>query len=258
MNVLLTNDDGIDAPGIWALHTALSKAGHKVYIVAPRLEKSACSHAISTRDPMRISEHQEGVYSVTGTPADCVILAFEQILQGVEIDFVVSGINTGQNLSDDILYSGTVAGAVEASRYGKRAIAISVTSYVNCHFETACKVLLKLLDAGILDFAGYREPINVNVPNIAFEKIAGYTVCVAGFSKYQNIVHLAKDHRGNEIIWLGGEKPLIEESDFEIDHHAIKEHKVSITPLEIDLNAYEKLAEMSRHFDDLLGGDDEV
>jgi len=247
MNILLTNDDGIDAPGIWALYEALGAVGHKMFMVAPRYEKSACSHSITTRDPMRIHTHKEGVYSVTGTPADCVIFAFEEILRSETIDCVISGINAGQNLCDDILYSGTVAGAVEAARYGKRAVAISVTSYVNIHFDTGCKVLLKLLDAGILDFAGYREPININVPNIPFEQIAGYTVCVAGFGRYQNIMHKAKDHRGNDIYWLGGDHPVIDESDFEVDGHAIKEHKVAITPLEIDFTAYDKLAEMSKH-----------
>jgi len=247
MKILLTNDDGVEAKGIWALHEALTKAGHTVWIVAPRYEQSAKSHAITTRDPIRPELHQPGVYSVTGTPADSVIIAFEHLVKDEGIDLVVSGINAGQNLGDDIFYSGTVAAAIEAACYGKPAIAISITSYKNQHYHTASKVLIKLLDAGIMQFATYREPLNINVPNIPFEDITGYTVCQAGYRRYQNILHRAKDHRGGELFWLGGDNPLIDKSDYEVDGYVVKENKVAITPLKIDLNYYQKIKQMSAH-----------
>jgi len=258
MNILLTNDDGIEAKGIWSLYETLVQAGHKVFIVAPRYEQSAKSHAITTRDPIRPETHQEGVYSVTGTPADAVIIAFENLVKDENIDLVVSGINAGQNLGDDIFYSGTVAAAIEAACYGKPAIAISITSYKSQNYLTACKVLLKLFDAGIMQFATYREPININVPNVSFEEITGYTVCQAGYRRYQNILHKSKDHRDNKLFWIGGNNPLIDKSDYEIDGYVIKENRVAITPLKVDFNHYQKIKQMSEHLAKNLGSGNEI
>jgi 5'-nucleotidase len=256
MNILLTNDDGIDAAGIWSLYNGFVKLGHNVWMVAPKFEKSAQSHAITTRDPLRIECKQLQVFSVSGTPADCVILAFETILKEFlkdnKIDLVVSGINAGQNLGDDILYSGTVAAAVEAACYGYKAIAISTTSYKDQYYDTATTVLIKLLDNGIMDYLGYREIVNINVPNVPYADIQGVTICQTGFRRYQNIVHTMEDHRGNNIYWLGGDKPTIDKSDFEIDAYAIKENKVSISPIKIDLNDYEKINKMVTSFNLVL------
>ena len=249
MNILLSNDDGIHAQGLLNLKENLINAGHTVYIVAPEYEQSAKSHAISTRVPIRILRYNNNTFSVDGTPSDCIIMAFEHIIKeyfsAINIDLVVSGINAGQNLGDDILYSGTVAAAVEASLYGCKALAISITSYFDYKFDTASKVLLKLLKNGIMDFIGYREIININVPNVSIEEIMGITTCQAGFRRYQNIVHKQNDPRGNDIFWLGGERPLIDKSNYEIDIHAIKENKVSISPLKIDSNDYKKIESLN-------------
>ena len=248
MNILLTNDDGIYAKGIWALHDAFTKLGHKVIMVAPKAEKSAQSHAITTREPLRLEKLEENVYSVSGTPADCVIIAFEHVLKDFltknEIDLVVSGINDGQNLGDDVFYSGTVAAAVEASFFRQKAVAISITSFVDRIYDTAVQVLTRLIDQGLMDFMGYREIININVPNIPFEDIQGVVVSQAGFRRYQNSIHPGIDHRGNNYFWLGGDKPIIDVSELDIDYYAIKENKVSITPLKIDLNDYAKIKTM--------------
>jgi 5'-nucleotidase len=256
LNILLTNDDGITADGIRVLHKYFTEAGHDVYIVAPKFEKSAQSHAVTTREPLRIEAETDRIYAVTGTPADCVIMAFEYILRDlipVEIDLVISGINAGQNLGDDVLYSGTVAAAVEAACYAKKAIAVSTTSYTNQRYDTASKVLLRLIDTGIMDFIGYREIVNVNVPNIDISEIQGITIAQTGFRRYQNIIKKHVDNRNKDIFWLGGESPMIDSSDYEIDSHAIIENKVSISPLRIDWNDYQKLKLMSDRFVNLFG-----
>jgi 5'-nucleotidase len=256
LNILLTNDDGITADGIMVLYKHFSAVGHDVYIVAPKFEKSAQSHAVTTREPLRIEAQTDRIYAVTGTPADCVIMAFEYILRElnpVEIDLVISGINAGQNLGDDVLYSGTVAAAVEAACYGKKAIAISTTSYSNQRYDTAAIALIRLIEAGLMDYIGYREIVNVNVPNIDISEIQGVTIAQTGFRRYQNIIKKHTDNRNKDIFWLGGESPMIDSSDYEIDSHAIRENKVSISPLRIDWNDYQKIKPMSERFVHLFG-----
>jgi 5'-nucleotidase len=248
MNILLTNDDGIEAMGITALYDAFLDRGYQVIVVAPRYEQSAKSHAVTTRDPLRIERRGELSFSLTGTPADCVIMANEYILPEyaphIKVDLVVSGINSGQNLCDDILYSGTVAGAVEGACYGIKSLAISLAHPNPDRYDTAVKALLSLLDDGITDYIGHRKILNINVPHIDFEQIKGYKVCQAGFHRYQNIIQKQIDHRGNEIFWLGGANPRLEDSKNEIDVKAVKDGYVSISPLKIDLNDYDMIAQM--------------
>jgi len=244
MNILLVNDDGIYSDGIWALFNSIRERGHEVWMVAPKFEQSAKSHSITTRDPLRIEKKQEGVWSVNGTPADCVIVAFEHLLVELgnpPIDLVVSGINNGQNIGDDVLYSGTVAAAIEAMCFGYKSIALSIASYHNQIYETAVHVFWKLIENGIENMIGHREIFNVNIPNVEIKDLKGYVVCQTGFRRYQDMLSSTVDQRNREIFWITGSDPIFEKSSYPIDAGAIKKNKVAISPLKIDFNNYEKI-----------------
>ena len=240
MNILLSNDDGIEGKGIQVLAEVLEKDGHNVYVVAPLYERSAASHSITIREPLRVKQISEKSWAVSGTPVDCVLVAFEHILKDKKIDLVISGINAGQNIGDDVLYSGTVGVAIEAMCLGYKAIAISITSYENQIFETAANILEKLIASDISKLIGYRQIININIPNLPIEKIKGYKVCKTGFRRYQNIIHCHKDHRNREIFWIGGDTPVWDHFHENVDGAAIEDHYVSVSPLKIDLNDYEQ------------------
>ncbi|MCL1827651.1 MAG: 5'/3'-nucleotidase SurE [Candidatus Cloacimonetes bacterium] len=250
MNVLLVNDDGIGAEGLWALHKAFTQKNHNVYVIAPKSEQSAKSSAITTREALRIENIRENVWAVSGTPVDCVMLGFEHILKEYlktnNIDLVVSGINAGPNLASDVLYSGTVGAAIEAASFHHKAIAISIDAVKNQKYDEAAKTLMFLIEKGIIDYIGLHEVLNINIPNVNFKDIVGYTVCQAGFSRYQDIVKTGKDGRGRDIIWISGSDPLIEISDYKIDYYVLLERKVAITPLKIDYNNYKKIKSMEK------------
>lgn len=243
MNILLTNDDGIEAKGINILADVLKKFGHHVFIVAPLTEKSAASHSITIREPLRIRQYDENSWAVSGTPVDCVLMAFEHFMKGQpEIDLVISGINAGQNIGDDVLYSGTVGAAIEAMCMGYKAIAISITSYENQKFETAATIMAELLEKNIHELIGYRQILNINVPNCSLNELKGYKICKTGFRRYQNILHHHKDHRSRDIFWIGGDDPVWDLYHEDIDGVAIEENYVSLSPLKIDFNDYEEIS----------------
>ena len=261
MNILLVNDDGIESQGIWALYHSMIEKGHNVWIVAPQTEKSATSHAVTLRDPLRVEIVQDRVWAVTGTPVDCVIMAFEELLPlefgvrssefGVlDIDLIISGINAGPNRGDDVLYSGTVAAAIEGMCYGYKAIALSITSHTEQIYETAVHAINYLLEKGIVDFIGHREILNINVPNVPIQDLKGYVICQTGFRRYLNVIKKQKDHRDKDIYWIGGYKPVYEESDYVLDYDATKANKVSISPLKIDYNSYDKMKDMEKWIKD--------
>ena len=148
MKILLTNDDGIDAPGINILAEVLKKKNHEIIIAAPDKEQSATSHSITLHQPLRIIDKGENRFAITGSPADCIIIA-SRILVKDGVDLVISGINGGQNMAEDVLYSGTVAAALEAMFMGYKAIAVSLAAYTNQKFETAAFYMNKMLEKGI-------------------------------------------------------------------------------------------------------------
>lgn len=237
MRILLTNDDGIEAHGIQILREVLKQKGHEIFIVAPLFERSAASHSLTIREPLRIKRYDDRAWAVTGTPVDCVIMAFEHILKEFEpVDLVISGINAGQNLGDDVLYSGTVGAAIEAMCIGYKAIAVSTTSYKNQNYHTAAEVLALLIDKGMTEMIGSREIVNINVPNIDLQDIQGYKITRTGYRRYQNILHHQKDHRQNDIFWIGGEDPIWEFYHEDIDGKVIDDNYVSISPLKIDFS----------------------
>ena len=233
MKILLTNDDGILAPGIRALASELREAGHQIYIIAPDSERSAASHSISLRKDIHVNKIADNEYAIGGTPVDCTVIALQKIITE-PIDLVISGINAGQNMGEDVLYSGTVAAAVEASLMGYKAIAISINSYSDQKFWVAARWMRKMLDLDFHNLAKSHQVLNVNVPNIESDEIKGIRLTKTGHRKYYNFIKVVEEHEDGFSYRIGGDVPVWD-TDHGTDAEAIADGYISITPLGFDL-----------------------
>lgn len=240
--LLLTNDDGINAPGIAALADSLKTIGD-IYIVAPISEMSAMGHAITLSDPIKMVEISKGGeffgYGIGGTPSDCVKLAIHgQIVP--KPDLVISGINQGGNLGIDIIYSGTVAGAYEGSVLGVPSMAISLNSFTRKDFSPAAhyaryftrKILAHGLPKGTL--------LNVNIPDAELDEITGIEVVRQGQAEYHEQFDRRLDPRQRVYFWLSGQREYLDLSP-DLDEIAIRQNKVTVTPIQYDLTNYQML-----------------
>jgi len=239
--ILVTNDDGVHAEGLAALRKALGSFGD-VVAVAPDRERSATSHSLTLSDPLRVKRIAESVMSVDGTPTDCVLLAFNGLLER-RPELVVAGINHGPNLGEDVSYSGTVAAAIEGTLQGVPSIALSITGKPPYHFATACSFVEKLVR--VLTEKGM-EPhtlLNVNVPNVPIEEISSVKVTKLGRRIYRDMIVKKVDPRGKSYYWIGGNEPSWE-GDENTDFSAVEAGMISITPLHLDLTDYRKIVEM--------------
>lgn len=239
MHILLTNDDGIYAEGIKILRRQLEGNGYRISVVAPHTEKSAIGHGITVHNPIRVDKVKfrnstTPGWAVTGTPADCVKLAIEVLLDSPP-DIIISGINHGANLGTDVLYSGTVSAAMEGFINGIPSIAVSLTSYENPSFKHAAIAIHKLLTC-IKENLTSQFMLNINIPPISFEKLKGIQVTKLSVRKYINCIEVRKDPRGNEYYWLAGE-PVDKNFTAGTDAFAVEEGYISITPLHFDLTA---------------------
>lgn len=231
--ILVTNDDGIRAEGITSLASGLRHLG-RIVIVAPENEQSATSHAITLDKPLRIKEYGKDRYGVTGTPTDCVLLAVQGII-GFKPDLVVSGINHGPNMGEDVLYSGTVAAAIEGYIMGISSIAFSITSWDPVSFQAASS-LSAFLTGKMLENRGSDTLLwNVNIPPVPNEEINGIKVTKLASRIYNDTIMRDVDPRGKEYFWIGGGEPGWNK-DNDSDFSAITEKYVSLTPLSIDMN----------------------
>jgi len=235
MEILITNDDGILAEGLTVLRRSLEPIG-KVWVVAPERERSGASHALTLHRPLRVRRLEETVFSVDGTPTDCVLLACRGMPELLEarIDLVVSGINHGLNVSDDITYSGTVAAATEGLMLSRPSIAISSEAVAPGAFAAAgevarilaATVARKGLPPGIM--------LNVNVPEGRFNQLHGYRITSLGRPAHRGQVFRKTDPRGRPYYWIGEERPDREPAAG-CDEEAVRAGHVSITPLHLDL-----------------------
>jgi 5'-nucleotidase len=233
VNILVTNDDGITAPALYLLRQELSDLG-KVYIVAPDRDQSAMSHALTLHRPMRIDRPEPDVFAVDGTPTDCVTVASHGLLPQPP-DLVISGVNRGPNMGDDVFYSGTVAAAIEGAMQGVPAIAFSlVTGTARADFAYACTFARRLAGAVVERGLPPKCVLNVNVPNVAAAAIQGVRVTRLGVRKYDDVLIERKDPRGRAYYWIGGDEPVWERTP-ETDYLAVHEGFVSVTPLQLDL-----------------------
>lgn len=241
--ILVTNDDGIDSEGLKALASALEELD-KVVVVAPDRERSAISHALTLHRPLRVEEVRSGWYTVDGTPADCVHIAVKALLDEKPW-LVASGINKGANLGDDIIYSGTVAGAVEAVLLGHQAFAISLASRFDFDFGHSANFAKKVAEFLKRSPLPPNTLLNVNVPAKLKEENPGWRLTRQGQRVYRTEVVLREDPRGNPYYWIGGQEPdRIEEEGTDID--AVEKGYISVTPLHLDMTAYSLIEEYQR------------
>ncbi len=242
MHVLVSNDDGYLAPGIHALAEALAEAA-RVTIVAPERDRSGASNSLTLDYPIRVSRERNGVFRVEGTPTDCVHLAITGLLED-EPDMVMSGINAGANLGDDVLYSGTVAAATEGRTLGLPAVAISLAASSPTHYETAARVARILFHRLRNDPLPADTILNVNVPDLPWEALSGFEATRLGQRHRAEPVIRTEDPRGRPIYWIGPPGPE-QDSGPGTDLHAIGRGAVSITPIQVDLTRYQALEQVS-------------
>lgn len=236
--ILLTNDDGFRAAGIERLRKALADLG-RVVMVAPEREQSAAGHALTLTSPLRINWVDENTISVDGTPTDCVLLAMRGLLDR-KPDLLVSGINHGPNLGDDVTYSGTVAAAFEGTLLGLPSVAMSVAAWQDCNFDAAARFAPAIARQVLAHGLPNGTLLNVNVPSLAPEKISGVRITRLGKRLYRDAVVKKTDPRGRDYYWIGGKAPIWfpgEETDFE----AVEQAMISVTPLHLDLTDYRSL-----------------
>ncbi|BAL81185.1 5'/3'-nucleotidase SurE [Caldisericum exile] len=245
MNILITNDDGIESEGLKVLARNLIKLGN-IYVVAPQKPQSAGSHATTLHKPLRAEKYPLHIgeklsLRVSGTPADCVLLAIDVFINE-PIDIVVSGINKGPNLGDDIIYSGTVAGAREGAINKILSFAISVNDFENPNFELAANVSTKIIDKLSKIVGSKTTYFNINFPNT--NRITGIKFAKLSRRRYKNRVFIGKDPFQKEFYWIGGvlEDPYEEGTDSKY----VKEGYATITPLLIDQTDYTMLEALSK------------
>lgn len=253
MRFLVSNDDGVQSPGLAALAEALAQLG-RVTVVAPDSERSAFSSALTLDRPLRPVQQPNGFWAVNGTPADCVHLALNGFLD-FEPDMVVSGINAGANLGDDTLYSGTVAAALEGRFLGKTGIAVSLVGahargYGIESYRPAAAMVVRLIQSWQRLRLPHRTILNVNVPDMALADIRGFQVSRLGHRARAKDVLALEDPRGRKVYWIGiAGNPA--DAGEGTDFHAVNAGYVSVTPVLTDLTRHDALQDVSRWLKDV-------
>lgn len=241
MKILVSNDDGVNAQGLHCLSEALYSLG-EVIVVAPDRNRSGASNSLTLENPIRVETLETGKrYSVKGTPTDCVHFAVNKLLDPWP-DIVVSGINHGANLGDDVIYSGTVAAATEGRHMGLPAVAVSLVGEI--HFASAAHYACLLVSRLRTHPLPSDQILNVNVPDLPLEQIKGIKVTRLGNRHRGEKMIVMQDPRGKPVYWIGppGEKQDAGEGT---DFHAIEQGYVSITPLQVDMTAYGSVSELT-------------
>ena len=251
MRILISNDDGVHAPGIQALYDEFSKIA-KVVVVAPERERSTTGHSLTLHKPLRLHSIKKNFYSVSGGPADCIYLGFQEVLKGKWPDLVISGINRGANMGQDVFYSGTVSAARESANLGVPSVAVSLCLPPHRpgkaqHYGAAASSVRKVLETVLPQFAKSKEfswkskvknwpagmLLNVNVPNLPLTKIKGMRASTQGFRQYESEILRRTDSRGRDYFWIGGTykgfSPIPESDCWNVDKGFI-----AVTPLELD------------------------
>lgn len=248
MRFLLSNDDGYQAPGIVHLARALAGLG-EVVVVAPDRDRSGASNSLTLEKPLRVQRSENGFIYCDGTPTDCVHLAITGLLE-FEPDMVIGGINGGANLGDDVLYSGTVAVAIEGRFLGLPAMAISLVGGNSAHYDTATRVAQLLVEQMSHRPLPADTILNVNVPDRPWAELAGFEATRLGRRHKAEPVVPETDPRGRAIYWVGPPGPE-EDAGPGTDFHAVRTGHVSITPLQVDLTHYRALDTVARWLEEL-------
>ncbi|WP_447978146.1 5'/3'-nucleotidase SurE [Candidatus Nitrospira bockiana] len=238
MVIVVTNDDGVASPGLHALADAM-RALAKVVVIAPERERGAVGHSVTLHKPLRITAVRKGVYAVNGTPSDCVVLAVTQLLKGPPA-LIVSGINRGVNLGDDVTYSGTVSAALEGTLLGIPSIAISQDGGVRYRFQVAAFYAKRIAEAVLRNGLPEETLLNVNVPDRTRAAIMGIKMTCLSRRRFLNPVVEKVDPRGRKYYWIAGTRVSWERRK-DSDHEALRHGFVSVTPLHMDMTDYATL-----------------
>ncbi len=250
MNILISNDDGYLAPGLAAIANELATIA-KVTVVAPDRNRSGASNSLTLQRPLRAEKTPSGYYKVDGTPTDCVHLALTGLLQE-EPDMVVSGINSGANLGDDVIYSGTVAAATEGRFLGLPALAVSLAGRSDYQFATAAKATGLIIQQLLKDPLADDTILNVNVPNVPWIEIEGFQATRLGFRHRAEPVVQQLDPYNEKIYWVGPSGPA-QDAVAGTDFYAIQHNHVSVTPLQIDLTRHDGVSPLQNWLNGVNG-----
>ncbi len=250
MRILLTNDDGINAQGLAAASRALAGLGD-VTIVAPDMERSGVAHSVSLAQPLRIRKVYHGEqffgHAINGSPVDCVKLACSEILKSLP-DLLVSGINLGQNVAINVLYSGTVAAAIEGAMLGVPSVAFSLDETERPDFDEAALVVRQILERILNDGIPPRTLLNVNIPGLPHSQIKGIRVTHQSRTGYQERYEKREDPWKRSYYWITGEMNHDYEQEPDSDLRALRDGYVSVTPLHYDLTHYDSIGELRQRF----------
>lgn len=245
MLILLTNDDGIHSEGLTLLMENLRKR-HEVSVVAPERERTCVGHAITLHKPLRMREIDKGVFATNGTPADCVLLGVNAALHK-RPDLVISGMNKGPNMGQDVNYSGTVAAAKEGAFLGIPSLAISINGRSHYHFADAIKaaeVIIQVVEEGNFLDSTF---LNINIPNVSYNKMKGFMVTRLGKRIYNDTVVERTDPRGGKYYWIGGNGELYEPLEG-TDFFAVERDYISVTPLGLDVTNNSSINNYKKYF----------
>jgi len=253
MRILITNDDGVHAPGLKVLEKIAAALSDDVYVVAPETDQSGVAHSLSLSDPLRLRKISDRRYALKGTPTDCIIMGVRKIMIDNPPDLILSGVNKGQNVAEDVTYSGTIAGAMEGTLLGFPSIALSqcygpesVKSGVHwdCAQTHAPGIIRKLLDKGLPEGV----LINLNFPDCPAAEVKGVTVAKQGRREQELMKIDARfDGRGNPYYWIAFERPKFL-AGAGTDLEAVADHRIAITPLRLDLTDHAALSHLAETF----------
>jgi 5'-nucleotidase len=246
-DVLLVNDDGYHSEGVKTIRRILKRNGYKVLTVTPDRNMSGSSHSLTFTRPLRIVKLKKDFYYIEdGTPADCVHLGFHVLLKRKTPKILVSGINTGPNLGDDIFYSGTVGAAREGTLLGIKSIALSPASSKNPNFKEisymALDIIKKIIERGLPD----KTFLNISFPNLPRTEIKGIKITKQGRGVYEEEIKEYISPSGEKYYWIGGKENLSAECDENSDYTAVKNGYISITPIKTDLTAYSEMDKVKK------------
>jgi 5'-nucleotidase len=242
MKILVSNDDGVQAPGIAALVNALKQIAD-VIVIAPDRNRSGASNSLTLNNPLRVGHLENGFMSVEGTPTDCVHIALTGLLKDLP-HMVVSGINAGANLGDDIFYSGTVAAAMEGRFLGLPALAVSLLGNNPQHYATAAEITKQIVLRLQVEPLPAKTILNINVPDVPLSELKGFAVTRLGTRHMAEPTVQSVDPRGAPIYWIGPAGPE-QDAGIGTDFYAVNNNQVSITPLQLDLTNYSAFEQLS-------------
>ena len=249
MFLLLSNDDGYLAPGLRQLADALRSETTRLAVIAPDRDCSGASHSLTLKRPLSITAHEAGVWSVDGTPSDCVHLALTGYLD-TRPDMVISGINHGANMGEDVLYSGTVAAAFEGHNLGLPAIAVSTAARNPAHLDSAVKITTELYRHMNANPPPRNLFLNINIPDLPYKDIMGIRATVLGARHPAGPLQQTRNPRDKTLYWIGSAGNGTDNGD-NTDFHAVEAGYISVTPLQFDLTAHGQINDLAVWLEDI-------